>query len=144
MNPKILILIASVPLLFGCANQQIQGNAATAVRNFITTIEPGLRPAAKVACSFYLSYATTDKDRADLKANIYAVSSIVAGATGDLSPGDLSKQIQAALPASPENKSLADSVAGAWAIGQPFIKGDSALLIKVTGDLAAGCADSTQ
>lgn len=123
---------------------EVQGNAAAKVRDFLKTVEPGLRPSAKVACSFYLSYATTDKDRADLKANIFAVSSIVSGTSADLNPGDLSRNIQAALPASPENKSLADGITGAWAIALPFIQGDPALLIKVTQDLAAGCVDATK
>jgi hypothetical protein len=135
----------SLCLLFGLlcvscqtGDPQVQGDTAAHVRNFIQNIEPGLKPAAAAASSLVLSFAVSDKDRADVKADLYVIASIVAAATPDQTPGDLSKAIQAAVPKNADYRTLADAVAGGWAIALPFIKGDPALLIKVTGDIAAG------
>jgi pectin methylesterase-like acyl-CoA thioesterase len=127
----------------GCAttsSQQIPGTTAASVRNFITDVEPGLKPAATLACTIVLDLAVSAQDRADVKKDLFVVASIVGAANPDETPGDLSKAIQAAIPAAPENKQLADSIAGGFAIALPFIKGDTALFLKVTSDLSGGCA----
>lgn len=127
-----------------CADQTIKGDAAAHVRNFITDIEPGIRPTVRLSATFYLDYATNPKDRADLKANIFTASSIAAAITIDTTPGALSKAIQAALPAGQENQQLADAIAGSWGIALPFVKGDPALVLKWVQDIAGGLADATK
>lgn len=134
------ILAYGLLALTGCGTPQIKGDAAAHVRNFIQNIEPGLKPAAAAACSLVLSFAVNPQDRADVKKDLFVVASIVSAANADQTPGQLSKSIQAALPKADEYRTLADSIAGGWAIALPFIKGDPELLLKVTSDLAAGCA----
>lgn len=141
MKKSFTILCAIGGLLLpGCASDQVvPGDTAAQVRNFINTIEPGLKPAAASACSLVLSFAVDPKDRAEVKSDLFVVASIVSAVTPDQTPGDLSRAIQAALPKADEYKTLADSIAGGFAIALPFIKGDSQLFLKVTSDLAAGC-----
>lgn len=145
---KAIVSILAVCLLASCANgpngPQVQGNAAAHVRNFLTDVEPAVRPTVRLAGSLYLDYAANPKDRADLKANIFTASSIAAATTADTTPGDLSKAIQAALGPAPENKQLADSIAGSWGIVLPFVKGDPALILKWVEDISGGLADCTK
>jgi len=140
----VLVCIAPIGCTKTANGPEVQGAVAGHVRNFLTDVEPGLRPGARLACSLYLDYAVTPQDRVDLTNNIHVISSIIAGTTLDTSPGDLSKRIQAALPPAKESKEVADAVSGGWGVAVPFVHGDPALLVKVTQDLAGGCADSTQ
>lgn len=144
----ILILGLCVPFEEGCEytgnGPQIKGDTAAHVRSFMTTVEPGIRPSVRLSATLYLDYATNPADRADLKANIFTASSIAAAIDDSVTPGELSKRIQAALPAGDENKQLADAIAGSWGIVLPFAKGDPAILITWISDIAGGLADVTK
>lgn len=143
---KLILSIFTAIAVAGCATTsngpEVQGSAASSVRNFINNIEPGLKPAAATACSLVLNLAVTAQDRADVKKDLFVVASVVGSASPDQTPGELSKAIQGALPKTPEYKQLADAIAGGFAIALPFIKGDPQLFLKVTSDLAAGCAQT--
>lgn len=137
----ILIFAAYALLGWSCANQTVGGDTAANVRTFVNNVEPSLRPVSAMACSLVLSFAVSPADQSDVKSDLYVVASIVQAATPDTAPGDLSKAIQAAVPKTQQYKTLADSIAGAWAIALPYLKQDSTLLLKVTGDIAGGITD---
>lgn len=147
MNKSLLRLLCSANLAValcvggsGCATdstQTIQGDTAAHVRNFIEKIEPGLKPAAFASCSIAFLAVPAD-DLAYVKRDLYTVASIIDAASVEQTPGDLSKSIQAVLPPGELYKTLADSIAGTWAIALPYIKGDIQLTVKVTGDIAGG------
>lgn len=137
-----ICLFVAVSFLSGCATTddglQVQGDNAAQVRNFVEKVEPTLKPAAAMAAGFVLNLAVSPKDRSDMKADLCVVAGIIAAATPEQTPGQLSKAIQAALPKAPEWVTLADSIAGGFAIALPYMKGDPDLLLKVTADIAAG------
>lgn len=140
-------LIFSCACLVACATTsdgpQVQGDFAARARNFIAVTEPGFRPAARAACALTISLAVDPQDQAKVKQAVHDVSSIVAAWNGQ-SPDDLEKSLEAVLPKEDEYRGLAQSVSALCAIASPFIRGDPQLLLKVTSDVAAGCADATR
>lgn len=147
MKKKSALICVICGFFVGCETTgngpQIKGDFAANVRNFVTAVEPSFRPAAAGVCALAISLGATAQDRADMRADIYTASSIVAAWDGQ-SPPALRDSLFAALPKTSEYRTVAETISGLAAVANPFIKGDPALLIKVTADLAAGCADATK
>jgi hypothetical protein len=135
---RLLSSLAIIAVLAGCAIQTIPGDRASAVRNFIQNIEPSLKPAAAMATSIAFSAVKSTPQEQKFKSDMSKVAAIVASFTPDQTPGQLSKAIQAILPATDQNKTLADAIAGGVGIALPFARDDSALFLKCVSDIAAG------
>ncbi len=141
MKTKPILPFLIVLTLVSCATQQIAGDRAAQVRNFVQNIEPSIRPAVAAACGLGLSLTKDDASKAAFKKALAQVTGIVASLTPDQTPGQLSKSIQAVLASNPQKQTIADAIAGAYGIALPFIRDDSKLFLKVITDIAAGIND---
>lgn len=140
---SIAPLLACLLFFSGCAGTlTVPGKTAAQIRNFISATEPSIRPTTRTVCALAL-LAVKPEDREATKAAIFKASSVVAASNG-MSPEQLTAAIMAAIGDTPDNRALATAIAGVYGIAFPFITGDPQLLLKVLGDIAAGCADATR
>lgn len=142
---KTSLAILAALILTGCATTsngpEVQGKTAADIRHFIRVTEPGYRVAAKTVCALVINTAVQPADRAEVKAAVSKISSVIAASNGQ-DPAAFEAGIAAQLPE--QYKPLAPAISALYAVAFPFIKGDPQLLLKVTSDLAAGCADATR
>lgn len=134
--------LCSIFLLGGCATQTVPGKTAADIRKFLTVTEPAIRPTTTAICALAIM-AVNPVKRDQVKADIFKISSIVASSNGQ-NPAALEAAIIAQLGDTPDHRALAAQIVGVYSLAYPYIRDDSALLLKVTSDIGAGCADATR
>lgn len=136
---KTILAILSAAILCGCSTTT-NPNAANAYAKYGAAIRPGVALAGRAV----LTLAVQPQDRADVAADMYAVSAVVRSLSYGTTPtpDQLQKSIALATPKSKEWAGLAATIFSLYGGVYPSIQGNPKLALQVLGDIADGCNDA--